>query len=77
MATAKKIFFGLLGALITYLVLRNSFQQVDNFHYFPFVKPIRDAPVIVLLGFAFGVGVLSVYLLRWWNTFRKKVKKEL
>ena len=76
MAKIKKLLFGTLVALVTYLTIMNSLELVD-LRYFPFVKPIRDVPVILLIGVAFGAGVLSTHLSRWWNSFRKKVKKEL
>ena len=76
MARIKKYLFGTVVALVTYLAIMNSLELVD-LRYFPFVKPIRDVPVILLIGVAFGAGVLSTHLSRWWNSFRKKVKKEL
>ena len=76
MAKIKKYLFGTVVALVTYLAIMNSLELVD-LRYFPFVKPIRDVPVILLIGVAFGAGVLSTHLSRWWNSFRKKVKKEL
>jgi hypothetical protein len=76
MAKIKKYLFGTVVALATYLLIVNSLEQT-TLRYLPFVKPIRDVPVILVIGIAFGAGVLSTHLSRWWNSFRKKVKKEL
>jgi hypothetical protein len=76
MSKIKKIIFGTFVALVTYLVMVNALETT-TLRYLPFVKPIRDVPVILVIGAAFGAGIVSTHLSRWWNSFRKKVKKEL
>ena len=76
MSKIKKIIFGTFVALVTYLVMVNALETT-TLRYLPFVKPIRDVPVILVIGAAFGAGIVSTYLSRWWRSFRKKVKKEL
>ncbi len=76
MAKIKKFLFGTLVALVTYLVIVNALEQT-TVRYLPFVRPIKDVPVILVVGVAFGAGVLSTHISRWWKNFRKKVKKEI
>ena len=76
MSKIKKILFGTVVALVTYLVMVNMLEST-TLRFLPFVKPIRDVPVIFVIGLSFGTGILATHLFRWWNSFRKKVKKEL
>ena len=76
MAKIKKFLFGTLVALVTYLVIVNALEQT-TVRYLPFVRSVKDLPVILVVGVAFGAGVLSTHISRWWKNFRKKVKKEI
>jgi len=70
----KKILLIALVSLIVYFVVMNLLEQT-TIRYLPWADPIKDVPVLAVLGISFGTGWFGANLHRWWRALRKKTKK--